>query len=68
MFIKPLWDTKEYDVFVGKGWENWARVKMDRNKVTVVKSAIEIDPSTMRLIFFKIKKKFMAPKTEKENG
>lgn len=27
MYIKRLWDTDEYDVFVGTGWLNWLRVR-----------------------------------------
>lgn len=32
MYMKRLWKTNEYDVFVGTGWSNWVRVKHDEKK------------------------------------
>lgn len=35
MLIKRLdWNT--FDVFVGEGWDNWIRVRLDNNEVTRV--------------------------------
>lgn len=57
MLIKALDDYKKYDVFLGYGWENWIRVKFDKTRVTVVKTNIEdLDASTIRLIYFKLKR------------
>lgn len=58
MFIKPLDNPREYDVFLGTGWENWVRVRVSStHKITVVKTSIEeLEPSTLRLILFKIGK------------
>ena len=57
MVIKPLDAYKQYDVFLGLGWENWVRVKFDRSHVSVVKTTVEdLDASTIRLIYFKLKK------------
>ena len=57
MLIKSLDEYKQFDVFLGHGWENWLRVKHDHNKVTVLKSSVpDIEPQTLRLVYFKIKK------------
>lgn len=58
MFIKPLDNPREYDVFLGSGWENWVRVRVGSNhKITVVKTDVEdLEPSTLRLILFRIEK------------
>lgn len=59
MYIKPMWDSREFDVFVGHGWENWIRVKVVKNSCVIVKTNVDnIDPATLRLIYFKVKKKF----------
>lgn len=58
MFIKPLeYEHHQFDVFLGYGWESWVRVRFDKNKVQVVKTNVEdLEPQTLRLIYFKIKK------------
>ena len=59
MFIKPLWDTNTYDIFLGKGWENWIRVFVTpQRRVNVVKKAEHVDPTPklLELIFYKIRK------------
>lgn len=57
MLIKPLDEYKQYDVFLGQGWENWVRVKFDRARVEVIKTSVDdLDGSTIRLIYFKLKK------------
>lgn len=58
MYIKPLeYEHHQFDVFLGIGWESWVRVKFDKNKIFVVKTNVEdLEPTTLRLIFFKIKK------------
>lgn len=58
MFIKSLYNPREYDVFLGEGWENWVRVRIgNNNKIQVLKTNIEeLEPSTVRLIMFKINK------------
>lgn len=56
MLIKPLDNPREFDVFLGHGWENWVRVRLaDNNRLSVVKTSIdELEPSTLRLILFKV--------------
>jgi len=57
MFIKALDNPREYDVFLGSGWTNWIRVKFINNGVEVVKKSVEeIEPATLSLIFYKIKR------------
>ena len=57
MFIKSLDTPRQYDVFLGSGWENWLRVTVNKNKLEVIKTNLsDIDPKTLQLIFFKIKK------------
>jgi len=58
MYIKELYNPREYDVFLGDGWENWVRVKYtSSNKIEVVNTSVEeLEPSTLRLIYFKLKK------------
>lgn len=59
MLIKPLYDPREYDVFIGYGWENWVRVRLiqGNNGLEVISTDVtNIDPKTLQLIFFKIKK------------
>ena len=57
MLIKPLDNYRQYDVFLGLGWENWVRVKFDRSRVSVVKTSVtDLDGSTIRLIYYKLKK------------
>ena len=60
MEIKSLDSNREFDVFVGSGWDNWIRVKYTPTKVEVVNSAFQPSDSTLDLIFFKIKKKFFS--------
>lgn len=62
MEIKSLDLNREFDVFVGSGWDNWIRVKYTPTKVEVVKSAFQPSDSTLDLIYFKIKKKFFSQK------
>lgn len=68
MFIKPLeYEHHQFDVFLGHGWDSWIRVQFDQNKVMVVKTNVDnLEPSTLRLIYFKIKKLLMV-KREPEN-
>lgn len=67
MLIKPLDEYKQYDIFLGFGWENWVRVKMDKTRVQVVKTNIEdLDASTIRLIYFKIKR--LIDREKAQNG
>lgn len=57
MYIVQLYNPREYDVFLGEGWENWVRVKYGQNRVDVVKTDVdELEPNTLKLIFFKIRK------------
>lgn len=62
MEIKQLDNNREFDVFVGKGWDNWVRVKYTSGGVEVIKSSFQPSESTLELIFFKIKKKFFSTK------
>lgn len=68
MFIKPLeHEYHGYDVFIGYGWENWIRVKLEKNKLVVLGTTVEdLDPKTTRLIFFKIKKLLKKEKEVRE--
>lgn len=69
MLIKPLDDYKKYDIFLGYGWENWIRVKMDKSRVEVVKTNIEeLDASTLRLIYFKLKRLIDREKGNKDGS
>lgn len=57
MLIKPLDAYKEYDVFLGDGWENWVRVRYGRGEVKVLKTSVEdLDPAALKIIFYKIRK------------
>ena len=38
MYIKSV-DNQTVDAFVGKGWDNWLRVRITGNKGEVVKSS-----------------------------
>ena len=56
MLIKPLDDYKQFDVFLGHGWENWLRVRFNKNRVDVLKTNIQfLEPSALRLVYFKLK-------------
>ena len=41
------------DVFIGEGWENWARVNLSQNKV--VSSSIKVTPNFERIIINKVR-------------
>lgn len=58
MYIKSLYDPREFDVFLGEGWENWVRVKfMSPSRLEIIKTTVEdLDPSTLQLIYYKLKK------------
>lgn len=60
MEIKQLDNNREFDVFVGKGWSNWVRVKYTSSKVEVIKSSFQPSETTLELIYYKIKKKFFS--------
>ena len=40
-------DAHIFDVFMGKGWDNWVRVKTHRsptgNRISIIKSAIHVN-------------------------
>lgn len=56
MFIKDLYSPKEFDVFLGEGWENWVRVRLGGPaKIKILASNVEVEENTLRLIFYKIK-------------
>lgn len=60
MFIKPLYDKEEYDVFLGEGWDNWVRVRALPSKKTVdilaKNAAVNLTDKLKRVIFFKTRK------------
>ena len=60
MFVKPLYDKEEYDVFLGEGWLNWVRVRaLPRNRtVEVLGKAdhVNVTDKLKELIFFKTRK------------
>jgi len=62
MEIKQLDNNREFDVFLGNGWENWIRVKYSNSRVDIIKSNLEPTQSTLDLIYYKIKKKFFGKK------
>jgi hypothetical protein len=59
MYIKQV-NSKEYDVFIGSGWENHLRVTLahsERKAVPVtVENHVEVTPKLLELIYYKIKK------------
>jgi hypothetical protein len=61
MEIKQVHDTKEFDVFFGRGWNNWVRVLYTPNAVEVVKATIQPSQQTLDQVYWKIKKKFFSP-------
>jgi len=67
MEIKPLDVDRQFDIFVGNGWDNWVRVKYTPTKVEVIDSSFQPSDSTLELIFFKIKKKFFSQRRGKQN-
>lgn len=58
MVIKPLEEHRQFDVFLGNGWDNWVRVRYTRGGVEVVKSSFQPSAETLELVFYKLKKKF----------
>lgn len=68
MEIKKLDTHREFDVFLGSGWDNWVRVKYSKNGCAVVKSSFQPSAETLDLIYYKIKKKFFSPKPRQPMG
>ena len=59
MEIKQLFEENEFDVFLGRGWENWLRIKVGRNKnVEVLMKADHVDPTPklLELIYWKTRR------------
>jgi hypothetical protein len=60
MFIKPLYDDNQFDIFLGNGWSNWLRVQVGNSvrDTKVLSKAEHVEPSDKlkELIYFKVRK------------
>lgn len=72
MFIKPLYDKEEYDVFLGQGWENWVRVKAiprDRTVTVLAKSEhVNVTDGLKQAIFFRTRKESDSSRNDVRNS
>lgn len=56
MEIKQLYEENEFDVFLGLGWNNWLRVRTNRDKTVDVlgkSEHINVTPKLLELIWYK---------------
>lgn len=58
MLIKPLDEVNKYDIFLGKGWENWVRVHVKSDEVEIMNKSpsVEITKKLLDLIFYKVRR------------
>lgn len=68
MFIKPLEEHRQFDVFLGKGWDNWVRVKFTRNGCEMIKSSFTPSSDALELIFYQLKRRFFNNKKLQDKG
>jgi len=56
MYMKRLWRTNEYDVFVGQGWNNWVRISYNpaTKKVERVKGVMPLTESLAKHVAARI--------------